>query len=228
MNQVEVKRQQIQLCSYVLGFISIWILGKSVGDNGIAYLAMALQGFYILWCITGKYVAESLGRMLRSKSIRGQYKNGAKMRRNIMLQQCVCGFLGSIVFLACTGLLSERLFRMPYSRFLMLLLAPVIFIKTVSAVLTGYFQGNGSELPTAVSAILRQILFLGFAILFGNMLKEYGQKVSALLKQDAFTSMYGGVGIVLAILLTELLLTLFLFLVYKGTNRAPKANNERE
>ena len=33
MNQVEVKRRQIQSFSYVLACINIWVFGKSIGDN---------------------------------------------------------------------------------------------------------------------------------------------------------------------------------------------------
>ena len=39
MNQVEVKRRQIQSFSYVLACINIWVFGKSIGDNGLGYLA---------------------------------------------------------------------------------------------------------------------------------------------------------------------------------------------
>lgn len=220
MNQVEVRRRQIQLGSYMLGIISIWILGRKIGDNGIAYLAVALEAFGVFWCITGANVADTLGRILRSRNAKGQYKNAAKMRRNIFVLQCFTGILGSALFLCLAGYLSEEVFRVPYSKFLMLLLAPVIFIRTISEVLLGYFQGNGTELPTAISAVLRQILYLGLGLLFCNRLSEYGGKVSALLGQEAFGAMYGGVGIVAAILLSELLIFVFLFLVYKGSSHS--------
>ena len=45
MNQVEVKRRQIQSFSYVLACINIWVFGKSIGDNGLGYLAAAVLVF---------------------------------------------------------------------------------------------------------------------------------------------------------------------------------------
>lgn len=215
MNQVEVRRRQIQLASYMLGLLSVLILGRKIGDNGIAYLAVALEGFYLVWCLTGANVSDTLGRMLRVKNAKGQYKNAAKMRRNILLLQGFVGIFGSILFLCLTGIFTEKLFRMPYSKYIMMILAPVILLRTISAVILGYFQGKGSELPTVVSLVMRQILYLGLGLLLGNGLSEYGGKVSALLGQEAFVSMYGGVGIAVAILLTELLIMLALFLTYK-------------
>ena len=46
MNQVEVKRRQIQSFSYVLACINIWVFGKSIGDNGLGYLAAAVLVAY--------------------------------------------------------------------------------------------------------------------------------------------------------------------------------------
>lgn len=215
MNQVEVRRRQIQLASYMPGLISVLILGRKIGDNGIAYLAVALEGFYLIWCLTGANLSDTLGRMLRVKNAKGQYKNAAKMRRNILILQCFVGIFGSILFLCLTGLFTEKLFRMSYSKYIMMILTPVILLRTISAVILGYFQGKGSELPTVISLVMRQLLYLGLGLLFSSRLSEYGGKVSALLGQEAFVSMYGGVGVALAILVTELLILLALLLTYK-------------
>ena len=55
--------------------------------------------------------------------------------------------------------------------------------------------------------------------MFSRMLVDYGEKVSNLLGQEAFTSMYGGVGVAIGMVLTELLVLVFLFLVYRGSDR---------
>lgn len=220
MNQVEVKRRQIQLGACILGCFNVWLFGKTIGINGIAYLAVAGEGFLVMWILTGRQTADALGRMLRGRYQKGQYKNASKIKRNIMLHQGIMGLLGTVLFFCLAGLMTEKLFRVPYSKFLMWLLAPAIFIRGISNVLLGYFQGEGSELPSAVTSVLRQLLFLGFGLLFSRLLLEYGKKVSALLGQDDFTAMYGGIGVGIAILVTELLILLFLILSYKGSRHA--------
>ncbi len=217
MNRAEITRRKIQYASYILGLISIWILGGMIGDNGIAYLAIALEAFYVIWSIVGQNVSDTLGKLLRYKNSRGQYKNAVRMRRNIFIQQCVSGILGSAILFLSAGVLAEKVFRTPYSKVIIMLLAPVILIRSISEVVIGYFQGSGSEMPAAVAAILRQVFFLGFALLFGNILGNYGEKVSALLWEKSFSSMYGGIGIALAVLLAELLVALFLCMVRKGS-----------
>ena len=71
MNQVEVKRRQIQSFSYVLACINIWVFGKSIGDNGLGYLAAAVLVFALL----GAYRETSAGKNGQNAS--GQKCQGA-------------------------------------------------------------------------------------------------------------------------------------------------------
>ena len=70
MNQVEVKRRQIQSFSYVLACINIWVFGKSIGDNGLGYLAAAVLVFDLFCVLTGKNLPDRMGRMLRGRNAR--------------------------------------------------------------------------------------------------------------------------------------------------------------
>ena len=222
MNQVEVKRKQIQLCSLGLGLIVLRILGKQIGDNGVTYLMAAVEVFTFVWALISMQLADTLGKMLRTRNAKGQYKNADKLKK------CICVFQGSlgIIFaLLCLGtsrFLAESVLHVPYSRFLIMLMAPVILFRTLNDVLQGLFQGEGSELPSAVSCLLRQFMILGFGILFGKMLAGYGEKVSRLLGPEAFTAMYGAMGVVLGILLAEVFCLIFLLLIYKGSSRKRK------
>ena len=227
MNQVEVKRKQLQLCAWALGLMIIWILGKSIGDEGVAFLVAALESVCIFWALSSAQVADTLGRMLRGRSARGQYKNAEKLKSSVFIFQGILGFLGSILVAGLAPLLAERVFQVPYSKVMIYILAPTVFLRTISALLAGVFQGRGSELPSVVSSVLRQLLLLSSGYLFGKMLADYGWKVSMLLGKESFTFMYGGMGVALGILLAELLVVVFLLLIYKGGRKYnPKQENE--
>lgn len=219
MNHVEVKRRQIQAYSYLLGVITLIVIGRIIGDNGLAYLAAAVEGMLLFFLPAGYCVADALGRQLRGRNARSQYKNAARMRKNIMIFQCGAGILGGAALFGLSGLLEKYVFRIPNSALAMKILAPVLVIRVVSCVLQGYFQGSGTEMPTVMTSVLRQIFLLGFGLLFCNIFKGYGEKVSALLKNSSFTQMYGVVGLAIAMILTELLLFLFLLLIYLGSRR---------
>lgn len=223
MNQAEIRRRQAEGLSVILALLTMAVAARVTGENGVAYIVTALEIMGLVWIVISGKVSDTLGRLLRIRNAKGQYKNGMKMRKNVFLVQAVLGLAGSLLLLLFAGELAEGLFGMQYSVFILMVLAPAVFLRTVSSVLLGFFRGEGSELPAAISAVLRQLFILGFGLLFGKMLGDYGDKVSDLLLQSNFSSMYGGVGIAIAISLTEGFIVLFLLLIYKR-NRKPKAD----
>lgn len=217
MNQVEVKRRQIQYFSYALTCINIWVFGKSIGNNGLGYLAAALLVYTLFWVLTGKNLPDRMGRMLRGRNARGQYRNASKMRKNMMLFQFAEGILGTFLCMTLGWVLLEKVFRVPYGSMILWILSPALFLRCIQSVFLGYFQSEGSELPSAVSGVLRQVFFLGLGLLFLGIFKTYGGKVSLLLKREDFTSMYGCMGIALGMLISEVLVLLFVLVIYRGS-----------
>ncbi len=227
MNQVEVKRRQMEVCSGMLGLMNILIFGNLLGDNGITYLFIALEAFWLVRTIFTGSLTEALGKMLKVRVAKGQYKNTLYIRKYVMMIEGAIGILCSILFLMCAGALARKLFQVPHSTFLMMVLAPALFLQTVSSLLIGFFRGEGNELPAVVAAPLRQVLLMGFGLLFANLLGDYGEKVSNLLGDTSFAAMYGGVGVAIAFDLAELLVLLFLILITLG-NRDSLQRRGRE
>ena len=219
MNQTEVKRRQVEAIANILMFVTIYVMGWLTGDKGITYTAVGVELCAVLWIGISGNLSDSLGRLLRSRKNKGQYRNMAKMRSNVMLFQVILGLAGSLVLAGMSSILAGKLFRISYSSLILLVLSPLVLFRTVSAVLAGYFQGEGSEFPRAIAGILRQIFLLGFGILFCHLLGDYGERVGRLLRQENFKAMYGGLGIALAADISELLVILFLGLIYKRSGR---------
>ena len=209
MNQTEVKRRQVEAIANILMFVTIYVMGWLTGDKGITYTAVGVELCAVLWIGISGNLSDSLGRLLRSRKNKGQYRNMAKMRSNVMLFQVILGLAGSLVLAGMSSILAGKLFRISYSSLILLVLSPLVLFRTVSAVLAGYFQGEGSEFPRAIAGILRQIFLLGFGILFCHLLGDYGERVGRLLRQENFKAMYGGLGIALAADISELLVILF-------------------
>ena len=217
MNQVEVKRRQIQYFSYALACINLWVFGKKIGNNGLGYLAAAILVYALFWVLTGRNLTDKMSRILRSRNARGQYGNVTRMRKNMMLFQMTEGFLGTLLCMILGWLLLEKGFRVPYGSMILWILSPTLFLRCIQSVFLGYFQSEGSEMPSAVSYVLRQVFFLGLGLLFLTIFRTYGAKVSLLLRREDFTSMYGCMGIALGMLISEVLVLLFVFVIYRGS-----------
>lgn len=222
MSQAEARRRQAEAFSDILMFLGIHVMGRQIGDRGVTYVAAGVEACLLLWILVSGGLSDALGKLLRGRRNRGQYRNMAKLRSSALVYQTVAGLGGSLLLMVLAKWAADFVFRIPYSWFLLIALAPAVFLRTVSAVLAGYFQGEGSEAPRAVAGILRQVFLLGFGILLGHMLGGYGEKVSRLLRQEEFLAMYGGLGIALAVSLAELFVLLFLGLLYRAGRRGER------
>lgn len=220
MNQAEIKRRQLQAVSMILTLLTLAVVARLTGFIGAAYMAAAVETLTMVWLIVGGNLSDTLGRLIRVRTSKGQHRNSARLRRNAMIFQTVFGLAGSLVILSGADWIARTVFRLPYSTFILMVLSPAVCLRAISTVLLGYFQGEGAELPTAACGILRQLFILGFSILFGRMLGDYGDKVSKLLVQENFTAMYGGVGVGIAISVAELFILFFLFLIYRGSRHS--------
>lgn len=220
MNQVEVKRRQIEAFAYMIGLTGCIVFGKILGNGGITYLVVSLECISLLWTVVSGALPESLGRIIKGRSAKGQYRNAACIRRRAMVVQIIMGAVLGFLCIALAEPLAKNFLNIPYSGLIITVLVPAFLLRVASDVCKGYFLGQGSELPAAVSAVLRQVLFLGFGLLFIGVLGNYGEKVSKLLGDEAYHSMYRSVGIAVSFGVTELLVFVFLLIVFIGTRKS--------
>ncbi len=226
MSLVEVKKRQIETFAYMVECISLLIFGHMMNNVGIAYVAIAMECIAFVGLLLGTNGNLVIGRMLRSKSSKGQYKNALRIRNVLLLFQVLLGIIGTALVILGSQVLAEKWLGVPNATFIVMILAPTILIRMLIAVLLGSFQGEGSEFPSVAYAILRQIGIIVFGIIFCKIFMAYGHKVSALLGQEVYTYVYGGMGIALAFLVTEVVLLIGLGVVSfsKGRSRRQKAD----
>lgn len=214
MNQVEVKRKQVQAFTDILGIVMLLIMGSLIGSSGVAYLAAAVEIFTLLTLLIAESIPDAMGKMLRSRRVREQPQNASLIRRTALLLQCGLGILGMCLMLLLADLLAGSLFLVPNAALVMRILAPVLLLRVIGKVILGCFQENGIYAPEAVVGVLRPILVVGFGFLLVPMLQKYGAKVDLLLLNESFTAMYGAAGLAAAILIAEALTLLFLLITY--------------
>lgn len=224
MNSHEIKRRKIQGAADIVSLVTILAVGRRTGDNGVTYIAAAVLAVAFLWSLYSGYTADVLGKLLRARNAKGQYRSAAKMRRNIMIFQLAAGLAGMAALFGGAGFIAEKLFHVQYSVYLIMLLSPALVLRGVSAVFMGFCQGESSELPTAAACVLRQILILILSLVFCGALGSYGEKVGRLLVQADFASMHTAAGFCIAVDVSEVLVILFLLVV----RRIGRSSGRRE
>lgn len=215
MNANEIKRRKIQGIADIISLVTIFVIGRMAGDNGVTYIAAAALAFAVLWALCSGNTADTLGKLLRVRNAKGQYRNATKMRRSVMMFQTGVGLAGGMLLFIGAGTIGGTLFHVQHSVFLMMLLAPALLLRSVSAVLMGCCQGEGSELPTAVACVMRQVFILIFSLIFCRSLGNYGVKVSMLLMQGDYASMWTGAGAAIAVDVSEIFVIVILLVAQR-------------
>ncbi|MBR1931759.1 MAG: oligosaccharide flippase family protein [Lachnospiraceae bacterium] len=222
MNQVGLKRRQIEIYISMIGLISLLLLGSILNLNGLAYFAAAYECVGVAWYLIGSKTSDTLARMLKARHNKGQYRNIAIVSKYIFICQGLLSLVVGLVLAACAEWIAVSLFHMQYSSSMIVAFAAAFFLRTISSVLLGMFQGEGSEMPALITGILRQTLFLLLGLIGAIRFSDYGEKVSNLLGRDEFRSMYAALGVACALGLTELLLLSGLLFMKKRTGKSAK------
>ncbi len=214
MGKGEVLKKQIQYYAYCFSVLLFLKFGKAIGNNGILYLAIGLETITLFMAVLGEGLSDVYSKMLRSRRKRGLYHDAITIKRRINYIQIILGVLFVILNLVFADTLAIKLFHTEKSALIIRILSPVLLVRCINNLLSGYLQSLGKHLSLAVTYILRMILFgiLG-SVLCNNRLL-YGQKVAALLKSDDYIGLYGAIGLAIAILLTELIIAIALTILY--------------
>lgn len=228
MNQIEAKRHKIEYFSHVIGLITFILLGNITGDNGFAYMAVIIECISLFVLFVNGGASEVIGRLIRTRRKKNQYKEANELHKTFFMVQSIAAAVMMVVYFFLTDILAEKVFHMPFLAVALKLLTPIILLRAFQGVMTGYFQGLGAHMPSVVSALFRQLIFLLFGLLITGKLMVYGEKVSALLNNPDFAGMYGAVGLCLSMVIAEAFVAIFLLIVYIGSDRKREKQRSEE
>lgn len=219
MNQAELTKKQIVICSYILSAIIFLSFGNKVGSNGIAYLGVAIQSISIFLFFNFFGVADMIGKMIRGKKNKGFYKDAVVVRGRVLVIQAITGIVLMAICFLMAPVLCKKVFCVPYGVIPLQILSVLIFLHSLEAMFGGYFQSVGSYLPEAIGSIIRVVFTYLFSSFFANRMLGQGEKVSALLMNSDFNGMYGAIGLSIGFVIGEMLVLVFYLFLYLISDR---------
>lgn len=219
MNQAELTKKQIVICSYILSAIIFISFGGKVGSNGIAYLGVAIQSISIFLFFNFFGVADMIGKMIRGKKNKGFYKDAVVVRGRVLVIQAITGIVLMAVCFFMAPVFCGKVFGVPYGVIPLQILSVLIFLHSLEAMFGGYFQSVGSYLPEAIGSLIRVIFTYLFSNFFAGRMLEQGKKVSALLMNSDFDGMYGAIGLSIGFVIGEALVLVFYLFLYLISDR---------
>jgi len=182
------------IISRLIGLCYRMPLQRTIGDAGMGYYSAAFQIYSIMLIISSYSLPTAVSKLVAARIAKGQYKNARKIYRGALLFATISGGITCLIVLFGADWLAGSLMSLPNSAIALRVLAPTLLIVALMGVIRGYFQGNGTMTPTAISQLIEQIINAIVSVVAAIALFNYGTKVSGILRDNRYAAAYGAAG----------------------------------
>lgn len=199
-----------------------------IGEKGVGYFGIVYELYIVIGFFFAYGLSEATAVLIRYRIRREQFKNANKV---LHIALWVGGIIGSIicfVLLFTSGFLAKKIMGLSLCGLVICVMAPAIIFYILTGVLKGYFQGNGSRVPSVHSKIIELVVLFVSGLIGAYVAYEYGEKVSALLLNESYAPAYGAVGACMGIFISSVLCFLHMLLLYFIYRRRAKKQEYRE
>ncbi|MBR1862113.1 MAG: hypothetical protein IJ796_09710 [Lachnospiraceae bacterium] len=206
MNEKHAEKNRLEVFSAVIFLISCIVFRMRTGDIGLGYMLVCFVFFEAMWIVFGRRVSDAVGNILWGRYLKQKFKSARLIWRYSLSMNFFTGFL-VMLFLAIAGSYVIRdVFGLRHSYFLILFFALYFLIKLMSETVGGHLcsRKKTSSVFGAFS-VIRQTLILVLGNISISLTEIYGNKVTALLKQEDFGAVYSCIGILITAIVTEIL-----------------------
>ena len=195
-----------------------------IGDEGMGYYGTAFNVYNIALLLSSYSLPLAVSKMVSVRLARKQYRNSVRILRAALVYATVVGALAAAVIWFGADFFAREVFFMPYAAFALKTLAPTIWIMAYLGVFRGYYQGQGTMVPTALSQVFEQIVNAIVSVAAGSWLFNQAIKVEILKGESGsgYSNSWGAAGGTIgtgAGAFTALVFLLLLFAAYQRTIR---------
>lgn len=184
------------------------------GEKGVAYFSIANELYVAAGCIFTYGLLEAVSSLVRYRIKREQYRSAERVLHGALLLAAVTGaLLGILLFFAGNAFVKKTV-GLPLAGLAVSMIAPSVIFQILTGVFRGYFEGNGSRMPSIHGVALKTLFMMSLGLLFAALFHKYGVKVSALLQNEDYAAAYGAMGACAGILAASVLGFLHMFLLY--------------
>ena len=193
-----------------------------IGDEGMGYYGTAFNVYNIALLLSSYSLPLAVSKMVSVRLARKQYRNSVRILRAALVYATVVGALAAAVIWFGADFFAREVFFMPYAAFALKTLAPTVWIMAYLGVFRGYYQGQGTMVPTALSQVFEQIVNAIVSVAAGSWLFNQAIKVEILRGESGsgYSNSWGAAGGTIgtgAGAFTALVFLLLLFASYQRT-----------
>lgn len=218
-----IKNPMVQFAgvlSYAIILIMRIPLRNVIGEAGIGLFAPAFEIFLLITLFTSYGITVAMSGIIRYRVKREQFRNAKKVFRAAFFMDLFISAVASLLIVVFSSKIANVLVLEPLSRMAVIACAPVLIFSAFIGTYRGYFNGYGLGMLTAHSQYIESISMIMCVLFCSGLAYDYGTKVAWLKQNDAFAYAFGASGAMIGVMLSQLITTLHLlvmYVVYSGT-----------
>lgn len=194
------------LITRFIGLVYRIPLTRLVGSEGMTYYSVAYEIYNLALLVSTYSIPVAVSKLVASKNSLKQYENSNRIFRYSMIFSAILGFIVSLILFIFADQFAEFM-ENPSAAIPLRVLAPTIFVFAVMGIIRGFFQGQKTMVPTALSQVIEQIFNAITSVLAAYLLiKAY--------EDNEKTAAYGAAGGTAGTLAGAIFGLLFLVFIY--------------
>lgn len=195
--------------SRFLGMIYVIPFNALVGAQGVALYAYAYIPYTLLISLSTVGIPPAISKMVAKYNTLGQYKTGLRVFRLSFYLMILSGFIAFLLLFFSAGFIAEIIVASKETfgntvadvkKVIQMVSFALIIIPAMASV-RGFFQGNQTMEPTAISQVVEQIVRIAFVLIAGFIvIVIYKGSYTTAVSFATFAAFIGALGSVLVLL----------------------------
>lgn len=142
----------------ILGAVYRIPLYNLIGDVGVGYFQMAYPIYAALLAISTAGIPVAISKMVAERVAKGNPGGAIQILKIALTVMMISGLFFSLLLYFGAEWYANNVLETPLAAYSLRSIAPGIFLVVIMAAFRGFFQGNQTMIPTAVSQISEQII----------------------------------------------------------------------
>lgn len=206
----------------IVNIIFLIVLQNFVLDGAMGFFAVPLLLYYVVYTVFFNSLQSGISKMVSIRNSKGINGNSKRIVKPALGYVFATGFLLALISCFILHGAAVSLFKVTYPIPTIMLFCILLIVNGINDVLCGYHSGNGNEGVVVIVNILKMILPMLLSIFVIRIFKEYGIKISALLKNEFVVDAYVAMGITSVYLCTAVLTAIVLLVLTIYTRKYTK------
>lgn len=162
----------------ILGAIYRVPLSNMIMSEGMGYYQTAYPFYVLLLAISTSGFPVAIAKIVSEKRSKGDYKSAFKVFKTALYILSILGLVSG-VFLFFNAKKIVTNLNNPNAYYALVALSPALIFVPIMSVFRGFFQGQNTMVPTAISQMSEQLFRVGAGLYITYSLLDYGIPMAA-------------------------------------------------